>query len=145
MYVEIFVLIPLPDAAIAWTVCTFEQTAMHLPQRMHLLGSLMSDGEVVSNAMRFLVGTNRSVMTPRSAAVFCNSQFRLRMQERHSLGWFASSSSTLVLRASRIRAELVTISIPSRTQAVQERTRDFTPFTSTTHTAHEEFLATSSM
>ena len=125
-------------------VWTSEHTAMHRPHKMHLFGSRIMEGDVSSKGASFFVRTNRVSLMPRSAAIFCNSQFWLRKHERQSFGWLARINSTFVCLASRMRWEFVKISIPSFTHVTQERIRERAFLTSTMHMAHDAFLETSS-
>ncbi len=91
------------------------QARMQRPQRMHLFWSRTSDGLLASMG-RFLRSPSKGISRmPRSAAMDCSSQLRLRWQDRQSFGWLARRSSTTVWRASRTALVFVRTTMPSLT------------------------------
>ena len=131
------VLNPLFLNPIALTPWTLLQTLIHLPQRIHLEGSLTIDGELVSTGFTVFSPINSIFLIPISSDSLCNSQFPLLSQEVHSLLWFDKRSSKFTFLASLTLFVFVLITIPSATGKTQDAFKFFCLSTSTRHSLHD--------
>ena len=88
-------------------------TVSHLLHNIHLEWSLTKDLVEVSLPAKDLEPWYLIFLTPKSAAIVCNSQSPFFSQTKQSCGWSDNNNSTIVLRAFNALALLVWTFIPS--------------------------------
>src|SRR5665647_1571034 len=110
---------PLPAKFIALTPWISAQSLTHLPQRIHLLGSLVIDGEERSISYSFFSPVKCLFLMPIERESPCSSQLLSLSQVLQSIGWLSKISSSKSLLAFLKSAVFVFIFIPAATFAVQ--------------------------
>ena len=109
--------------SMAPTCCTSLQTLTQSPQRMHLLGSRMMEGEESSIGCCFLVLGKRMSLSSSLAASSCSRQVWFFSQTVQSLQWDARISSRIILLWCCSLGVLVFITMPCLGGVEQEAIR----------------------